>query len=413
MNLGRILSIALLIIALGFGQYSSASDPSASLKNATLYSRDVSYLPRLTVEPESGATFIVWSAYIKSGGGEKVLARFITKKKSSWKLSGVKTIAPVGLDASLACNTIDKTFLVVWDNLRIGEWEQSEIIGQVFNVKGKRASGIIHYDHMDIVNYSPYVVYNPKDSVFLMIWHRGWLWTSQQSLTGVVSVILNNDGEQKTVAKNIREGIIEDSYIYDCTPISGSYNTRSGRAFFIVCEDVPIPGSQAKSRYYLYRLDKNGNLFGRTVLTPVAMDIGLWYTSVTCQHSTKEAHHFAAWTDDGELHLQKITRKGGNKGPVIDIAGVNGAKSTSMCYSPDRDIYLIAFNSNKGIEALFLDKSGNAVVNRQVLSTDIESYACAVEWNPVMEEFIILWLEQTSSSNRLLRMTTLEPPAVN
>jgi len=382
--------------------------------NVNLYSRERSIFPRMAVDPASGTVLIIWSNEdVSNRNSRGVLKALISiKKDGSWKLNKARRIVSGGTNAAIAFNNFGEDFLIVWDTKPPLDYQASKIKGQLFNLKGRKSSGIISYDDLGLVNLFPNVVYNKNDNNFLLVWMRSSLWHYQDSSCGLMSAILDANGEQSSQTKKIRELTCFENYVYYDVALCGTFNSKSNRSIFVVVEEDPVSTSKYYERYFIYKFDRNGNLFGRDCLTPVALesDRCSYYASISEQNKSNKAFHFIAWAGNGRLTVRELTRKGKLKGLNMGIGGLNEPLSTAIAYSAEYDLYFLINDGGNGLKGRFLNTSGEIVGGLHIISKNKESFAPAVAWNPVLGEFLVVWAEIKPSGSRTLKLSSLPPP---
>jgi len=382
--------------------------------NVNLYSRERSIFPRMAVDPASGTVLIIWSNEdVSNRNSRGVLKALISiRKDGSWKLNKARRIVSGGTNAAIAFNSFERNFLIVWDTKPPADYKEGKIKGQFFNLKGKKSSGIISYDDLGLINLYPNVVYNKTDNNFLLVWVRAPLLWAHLSKCGLMAAILDSNGEQHSLTKSIKDMTRFDNFVYYDVALCGTFNSKSDRSIFVVAEEDPVSTSKYYERYFVYKFDRNGNLFGRDCLTPVALesDRCSYYASISEQNKSSKAFHFIAWAGNGRLTVRELTRKGKLKGLNLGIGGLNEPLSTAIAYSSEYDLYFLLSDGGNGLEGRFLNTSGELLGGLHIISKNKNSFAPAVAWNPVLGEFLVVWAEIKPSGSRVLILSSLPPP---
>lgn len=427
MSIKSSAALFCLALILSGSLLSAASEDS--LVNIDLHMGEKSIFPRIAVDPATGTTAIVWTNYNTNNPlSQRVYMRFILNinNNTDWRISNRQIVSSGGEHASVAFNTNDNLFYVVWDTRRGGHLtETREIIfaseagasrygdiqGRFYNLKGKKASAIMTYDNQGSVGQNPLAIYNNIDNVFLLVWQ----WKGSPSIfssapRGLYVATIDNNGEQVGSAKKIRDRIHNDRGTLSIYPIEGCINSRSKRALVLVGEDVPAGSGVAGLKYFVYSLDLRGNIFSRSSLIGYPIRQASWYASITINNGTKKANHYSSFAENGTLSIRRVSKKGIATGPATKVKRAKGVWSVALSYSPENSVYLLVHDVSNGLVARYVDASGSVLKKGVKISSDNSAGRPAVAWNPIMGKFIVVWVERNATHDRVM-LTTIEPPA--
>ncbi len=407
------LSIALTIISLFCFPQNQAIEGKGTFTNKKLYSSNLSARPRISIDPESGTMAIVWCNSRKNDKNQKVFIKFITINNSGNAVIGkTRTIDKGGYHANIAFNSKNKLFLVVWTDDSLIKWRPSNIYGKTFNTKGHAVSKIRKYDTGQYTSTYPNIIYNTNKNQFLLVWQRMARTWGQVNSSGLFSMILKNNGAKLSKPVQVKAARYDyQGYVIAEFVMNGIYNSKSKKYFLIKNHYVPQKGSEDyKHLYQLYSLDSKGQFIQKVDMMLVKDYYLSWYAQIPMQKNPS-GYHYPVWSYDSKLVTRKLSHNGSFEGQEKKIASLGSLQknrvinkqSGGIAYSPEYDLYLIAGGNGKEIFARFMDSSGKLLGKKTVFAKK-KTDRPWVAWNPVMNEFAIVFIQGDK-----LMLTTLPP----
>ena len=400
---------AFSFVILLFGVTAQADDTP---EDVLLLSDHQSGSTDIAIDPESGATAIVWHNHDTFNyTRQRLYLCFISQKSGKWKRQRSKTISHQASNPTVAFNTVDDLFLIAWDDLPLDDYDQSKVCSMLLNLKGRKASGITNHLSEGMVNQCPCLVYNPHENEFLLLWYRQPLFEFYTDICGLMTVILDNYGQPQSDPRIICDVIDQYGYIWWNVALSGVYNPRSKNYLVTAAQDVPLDSNSWEGNYYLYKIDRFGSKRAKIVLNqkPVEEDYFTWYLGLSEAHNSKKAYHYAAWNGNGKLRLRKFNSKGKPASGVITVTTADLTTECALAYSPEHDVYLLLVVEEDGLVAHFMDIKGNQIAKNVVINSGDDNTRPAVKWNPVMDKFVIVYVQSNLLDDNVI-LTTLAVP---
>ena len=406
---GRNTLFAFISIFLCLGATALADDTP---EDVLLLSDHQSGSTDIAIDPETGTTVVVWHNHDTFNyTRQRLYLCFIYDKAGKWKRRRSKTISHQASNPTVAFNTEDSLFLIAWDNLPLDEYRQSNICSMLLNLKGRKASGVTNYSSDSLVNEMPCLVYNPVDNEFLLLWYREPLLVYYLDVCGLMTMILDDEGQALSDPRIIGDPVYRDGYIWWNVALNGVFNHRSKNFLVTVAQDDPLPNGTCNGDYYLYKIDRNGSRRMKMCMNQklVEEDYFSWYTGLSEAHDSKAAYHYAAWSGNGKLRLRKFNRKGKPASGIITVSTADLTTECALSYSPEHETYLLLSVEEDGLVAHFMDLKGNQICKNVVVNPNNDTAKPSVKWNPVMDKFVIVYVQSNPFDDNVI-LTTLAIP---
>jgi hypothetical protein len=304
------------------------------------------------------------------------------------------------LSPSVAYNSEDNEYMVVWFDARIQATTGNDVFGQRVSAKGRLLG-----DNIPIVNevgaqFDPSIAYNKIDNNYLVAWGSQFDGPGSPDFNDSFGQIVSNDGMLTGNAFHISDAGLEIS-----SAISSAYNSQDnsylviGRSF----ASGPVPG-----------------IFGQIVSPlgfPVDNEIPIATVGAPAPngqviYNPNTNEYFATWRDqvDENLKGQQISASGTLIGNPIVISSVFPGSSNptaSIAFDPDNDRYLVVFVMFQGTEVLgqFISSAGELIGANFPIGMLDSGETPSVVYSRIHNIYLIVWRNDNDIVARLLSET--------
>jgi hypothetical protein len=292
--------------------------------------------------------------------------------------------------ASVAYNSQDGEYLVVWHDQRAGNWD---IYGQRVDLDGALLGAAIAICSDDSAQINPSVAYNLDTNQYLVVWDD-----RRNAEADLYGQLLDADGDL-----NGGNLIIADSGATGRHLPRLTYNPISGE--FLVVYAYEAENNNIRGR----RLGVNG--------VPVAAEFDIAtgttdqnYPDVACR--TLEpggGDYLVAWRDtDGalqDIRGQRLNQSGGLLGSLAICTQASDQWSPAVAYSPDDDRYLVVWPDDRDSATQGRNIYGRQVSGAGLLYNDFaistasgNQAAAAVTYGSGPGNYIVVWQDTRNAS---------------
>ena len=289
----------------------------------------------------------------------------------------IQTLSP-----SVAYNSVDDEYMVVWLDGRNQNTTSNDIFAQRVSASGILKGGNTQLSHAPGSQSDPAVVHNTTRNEYLVAWK-----TQQAGF-------FNNGFGTRVSADGFPIGsdffiLGENSFGGD--ELSAAYNQATNEYL------VTGRGSSILGR----RISDTGSLLGDSEIVVNTTGVGAPNGHVAYNPNTNE--YLATWADvvTRDLRGQRISSAGGLLGPVILISPSLGSSPPTrpdMAFDPGNDRYLVVFGApalQDAIVGQFVSSSGQLIGSNFTIATNLPHFVSPeIAFSSVDDAFVLVWHEE-------------------
>jgi hypothetical protein len=301
------------------------------------------------------------------------------------------------LSPSVAYNSADNEYMVVWFDLRAVATTGNDVFGQRLSADGRLLGENIPIINEVGAQFDPFVVYNSIDNNFLVAWGSQFDGPGSLDFNDAFGRLISSTGVPLGGALPVSDAGLEISSAYNST--TNDYLV-TGRVF----ASGPVPGIFGQI------VSNVGSLVGGAIVISTAGAPGP-NGQVVYNPNTNE--YFATWRDQEELNLkgQRISADGDVIGNPLIISSEFPEPSNptaSVAFDPSNNRYLIVFAGFQGTNILgqFVSSAG-ALIGSNFLIRKVSARTAtpSVVHSSINDVFFVVWLDSGDILGQLLSET--------
>jgi len=301
------------------------------------------------------------------------------------------------LSPSVAYNTANNEYMVVWYDLRNVTTTGNDVFAQRLSASGGLLGVNIPIVTDVGAQFNPFVAYNSIDNNYLVAWQSQFDGPGSLDFNDAFGRLVSNAGMPLGGAFHISDGGLEISSAYNST--SNEYLV-TGRVF----ASGPVPGIFGQI------VSNGGSLVGNVIVVNTA---GAPAPNGQVIYNPAINEYFATWRDqvDANLKGQRISATGVLLGNPIIISPVfpqSSNPTASIAFDPANSRYLVVFSRFQGTDILgqFVSISGALIGSNFLIRTGSSPIPTPfVAHSSIDNVFLLVWNDNKDILGQLLSET--------